>query len=342
MADYRLETRRRDGTYLATLEYRNLQGEIYKNSKWPTIRWDMSLESVRRQLTQNELLPGLTEAWLYRDDVLIFAGPIWDGNISTKENKFSCVAEGLASYFDRRRIVGDYDSSAPLGQQAWNLINASQAQSFGGLGITLGATVPGAAPSARFKWKNDELVMITDALADLSEGDNGFDWEITPDRKFYAYYPRLSGKANARLEYGGNIKNYAVDINGKYMGNNVVIQGAEKATSIVAADSTSLNKYGLRHYVESNTGLKTQAQLDAFAGQRLALRREIRMIPQLTVSADVNPFRGDIGFGQVVRTVIVDGWVNLDIDMRCSGFQFTVDDHGGESFVLFLNDLREV
>ena len=342
MANFRLETRTRSGAYLATLRYSNLQGEMYKGNKWSAIRWDMSLEDTR-ELTYNELYPGKTEVWMFRDDVLKFAGPIWDANISTKEAKFSCRAEGLASYFDRRRIEAGWDSSLPLGQQAWNIVAASQALTDGNLFITQGTSVSGGAPSARIKFAASELKMVSDALADLSEGDNGFDWEVTPNRVFNVYYPRLSGRANVRLEFGGNIRSYAVDINGKYAANNVVVQGADDSLSAAVVDTAKRAEYGLRHYVGSNTGLKSRAQLDAYATQLLSLRRDTRIIPQLSVAAEgVNPFNGDIDYGQVARTVINDGWVQYDIDMRCSGYQFTVDKHGIETFVLYLNDLREV
>ena len=341
MADYRLESRTRTGSYLCTLPARNIQGEFFKN-KASQIRWTMPLKSTRK-FTKDDFYPGITEVWLYRNDVLVYAGPLWNVNVSSRDNTMNCDSESLMSYFDRRRINADVTYTGTYGATAWSIIAASQAETDGALGITLGTQVPGGSPSATFAYTKNEGTYILDAITDLSDNTDGFDWEITPGRVAHFYYPRIQSQSNVRLEYGGNVTNYSVQVMGKYEANDILIKGPEKSVSQPAIDTAMRSLYGLRQYVGSLTDAKTQTILDAYGAKQLADRRAAREVPQVGVkSLLVNPFDGDINYGQIAQVIIQDGWVDFNAQMRNIGFQVSIGKSGEETFVLYMSDLREV
>lgn len=337
MAEYVLESRTKSGAYLATLPFRDLQGEFYY-SKTRALRWTMSLTSLN-SFTINDFYPANTEVILYRDGVKIFTGPLWDINISKNDSKATFMAEDLSSYFDRRRISTPVAMADTTCNMAWQMIAASQAEPNGNLGITRGTV--GASPAGTF---TPELHMMLDkALESVYEGENGFDWVITADRIYNQYYPRIQSRANVRLEFGGNVASYSINIQGKYTANDVVTVGKNKTFTTAAKDTNSQAVYGLMQHVQSFTSTDNLPLLENYNAGVLALRAAPKDIPQLVLrTPEVNPFANDVTYGQVVRTVIDDGWVQYDRDMRCTGFQLTVGKHGNEKFNLFLNDLREV
>jgi hypothetical protein len=180
-------------------------------------------------------------------------------------------------------------------------------------------------------------------MDDLSGGDAGFDWEITANRVFNEYYPRLSGDARIRLEYGGNVSGYSVQVMGQYEANVVAVKGPNGIMSPTLVDTAKRTEYGLSHYVGSNTQLMSKTLMVGYVDMLLKQRRDARIVPQVSIrSSLVNPFEGDITYGQVAPLVIDDGWTQFNEPMRLSGFQLTVGKHSEETFVLYLNDLREV
>lgn len=338
MAEYVLESRTKSGTYLATLPFRDMQGEFYY-SKTRALRWTMSLTSLNK-LTTTELYPAKTEVWLWRNGVKIFVGPLWDMNISTNDHKCTFMAEDISSYFEKRRVGSADTLTGNFGDIAWSLINTSQQLTNGNLFITRGTTASAGPSGSYTPTLNTQL---DNALADIYEGDNGFDWVITSDRVYNQYYPRIQSRANVRLEYGGNVASYSINIQGKYTGNDVVTVGKDKTFSSIVTDTNSQAIYGLMQHVGELTSTDNLVLLNDYNAGLLTLRATPKDIPQVVLKTTaVNPLDGDISYGQLVRTVIQDGWVQYDRDMRCTGFQLTVGKHGTEKFNLYLNDLREV
>lgn len=339
-AVWRLESREMDGTYLAPIKFRNLQGEFYMNRK--QIRFEIPLSSSR--LNYTTFFPRKHEIWGYRNDELVFAGPLWDVTASSKENKLSCYAAGIESYFDTRLAsVVDRAYSNTLGNICWQLINSTQALTNGNVLVTRGLAVPGYAPSMTWKYSWKELATLTDVHNELADSDIGFDWEITPQRVYNQYWPRIMSNSNTRLEYGGNVTSFSLQAMGKYEANTVIVKGAEGIVSSWAIDTTKRSEFGLSHYSASETSIKSQALLNAHAAMLLKLRRDARMVPSLTMRSDViNPFAGDIKYGQIAPVVIDHYWAQVNQPMRLMGFQITVGKQGNETFNLYLSDMREV
>lgn len=337
MAEFILEARTRAGTYLATLPYRNLQGEWFRN-KPCQIRWEMPY--LNPNVTQETVFPGKTEVWLWRNGQKIFVGPLWDCNPSSSTKSMNCGAESIDSYLNMRRVVTNSSfTSTTRANIAWSLINASQALTDGALGITQGLMA--ITPAITVSYKASEGKIIYDIINDFSEQADGFDWEIDVNRAFNTYV-RASTASRIRLEYGGNVLGYALQVMGKWAANDIFVQGYQGALSQITVDTAKRAEYGLRHLVESASNLTSQIQLNSFAAQLLKVHRDTRYVPQLQLGTTINPFDGDIGYGQTAPVLIDDGWVQVNQVMQCSGWQLTVGKQGNETFNLYMQDTREV
>lgn len=339
MPEYLIESRTRDGAYLVTLPARNLQFEVMLN-KPGGFRFELPL--VHDSVQRSTLREGLHEAWIYRDGVLVRCGPIWNVNVSRRDNNIKIDGESLESYLDLRRIDADVTYTT-LDQSliAWDMINDSQNQTGGGLGITQGLLETGVSRSLGFK--RHEGKTVYDAISDMAEMDTGFDWWITPGRAFTTFYPRLQRNVGLRLEYPGIVHTYGVQFMGKWLRNDILMQGPEQ-TYAVAVDTTSRSTYGLRQLTTAAKDVKTTNELTALVAHERDLRAAGKAIPHVSLMPSVlNPFdTGQMRLGDLCHIVISDGYVQLNDLHRIVGFQVTVGKQGNESLLLYLEDLREI
>lgn len=342
-AEYSIRLQYRDGTYIGEPPFFDCQGEFRLNEP-DEIRFKMSsLDLINYVDPVSRLKEGLTEVVLLRNNVPVFTGPIWTITCTSKDKILNCTAQDISSYLKRRTIMTSTKfTKKRYAYAAWKLIQDTQARAYGDLGITLGQDAP-TNPTGTFSYAAKSGKSVYAAIEGLSGGINGFDWEITPSRQLMMYYPRIQIPSLLTLEYGGNIKNYSVQGMGAYVANEVFGRGGNKKVSNTYSDTASKQFYGLRQYAFSDSNLKSESKLNSTAKRQLNLRKNPRLIPQLTVDPEmVNPFEDDIRFGSLVNTIIDDGWVQFNGIMRCSGFQVTIGKHGDETFVLYMNDTREI
>lgn len=336
---YTLESRSRSGTYLGSIPFRNLQGEFWRN-KADQIRFELSLHN--NNLSRSTFFPGKTEVWVLRNGTKIFVGPLWDVTASSENKTLSCAAEGIESYLEFRRIKEDVRYTGNRSATAWDLINTAQTGTDAGLGIVAGSV--GVAPVLDVSYLKNDGDIIFDCIDTLAKASaTGFDWEINVERQFVLYYPRPAVASRVTLVYPTSIKRYSVQMMGKFEANDIFLKGKDELRSQPVIDTAKRAEFGLRQGVYSNTELNTQDQVNDFAEQLLHLHRDIRELPQVVLNTElVNPFNGDIWFGETAPVVIDDGWVQVNQTMRLNGFQLSVGKNGNETFNLYMSDLREV
>lgn len=341
-ADYRMETRTKAGAFKAWIPYANLQGEWFMN-KPDQIRFDVPIHHPN--VSFDTIYPARDEIWLYRNDVVIFAGPLWDMTASSSDGSWTCSAMGLESYLDHRRIDWDYNVSMAAADIGWDLISRTQALTDGQLNITKG-TVP-ASPTVPVTHTRAQGEMIFDVIDKLAQSTNGFDWEInSATRQYNCWVPRKDTFAKAGMWFdkdngGGNLKSYSLQLMGEYAANDVLIHNDDQYA--VAISGTNRPIYGLLQYSDADGSATTGTALAASAQFTRNLRQVPKRIPGVVTDGDTyNPFDGDCWYGDRVPVYISDGSVYYNEDMRCIGMQVSVSKHGSETFVIYLNDLREV
>ncbi len=337
MPEFRLESRTRDGKWLADLPFRDLQAEFFYN-KPSTLRATLSTTALN-QLTKEFIEPARTEVQLWRNNVCIFTGPLWDLSISSGEGTAKLVCESIESYFSKRYVKSAANRTGTYGNIMWSFVVDTQAQQFGNLFVTRGSTTGPGAPSGGLQPSIGTY--LDEVFDDLSDGARGFDWYISPTRVLHQFYPRISNRANVRLDYPGTILKYSVGIQGKSIANDVRCIGKDALLGSPVVDTNSMATYGRMEHVESESGTDNARLLKDKAEEYANRRFKPVQVPQLVLnSATVNPLDGDISYGQIVRVAINDGYVQYDDDMRCTGFQLTVGKHFEELFNLYLNTIN--
>lgn len=339
MADYRIETRLRSGEYVATLPYRNIQFEQFLN-KPGGLRFALPL--YHDAVTPQTLIEGLHETWVYKNDQLIFAGPLWDVTPTSQNKSISCAASTLEDYLDVRRINMNVTKSQDQVDHAWELITHTQDRTGGQLYITRGTAQTGVTRERT--WSTYDGKYILEAIQDMSEEEDGFDFYITPDRKFHCFYPRPRRNVGLTLTYPTTIRRYSVNKMGKWLRNDILVQGPDPVYK-TAVDTASRNKYGLREHVAAYKDASNVNQVTKRAGKIRDDRRRPRYNYSVSIDTTVIDIFDDaiIKFGDVIKLEIQDGhYVDVAESFRYVGHQVTVSEQGSESVVLYLNDLREV
>ena len=337
--EYRVQSRLRDGTYVADLPYRNLQFELGWNRGFG-IRFEVP--STHPVISPATLKPGLHEIWVYRNGVLVTAGPLWDIVVSSENASISCNAMSLLDYLDVRLIDTVQYNVVDQTQIAWDLINDSQAHTDGNLYLSAGTLSTGITRSA--KWSSFDNKYVLEALIDFSEMNEGFDFYIDPaTRTFTALYPRPQRDQGLQLIFPYHFRRYSMQYQGKYIRNRIRVQATEP-TFIEAVDTTSRSEYGLRDYADSYKDAGTVTDLTAYASKLRDRRKDVWDYPSVVVNTQVLDIFDPtvIKYGDIVRIQISDGYVQYDRDMRYTTAQISVDKQGAESVVIYLQDTREL
>ncbi len=339
MTNYWLETHLRTGEFVCKLPFYNLQFEIGFNG--PTgIRWNTPLYDDRVSMTT--IAPGFHEVWVFRDGQCVAAGPIWDVSVSTDSKALNCSAMSLEDYLDVRLIQDVSYVAVDQVNIAWNLINDSQNRTGGALGITSGFLLGGISRSMDYKTYDGKYIL--EAIQDMSELKNGFDWWIAPDsRQFNAIYPRPATDRKMHLSYPQHISSYSVTYQGKYTRNRVVVQGPDPAYA-VGINTTNLATYGLREFADSLKDAATNNELTDYTTHLSDMRSNISAYPTLVLRGQfLNIFdRFSLNYGDLILITILDGYTNINAQYRYKGAQVTVNKSGDETIVMYTQDLREL
>ena len=128
--------------------------------------------------------PARTAIYVDRDGVLIWGGIIWLRTWDSDSQHYSFSAREFGSYFERRRITGDfmdYNQALVYDNQdqlfiAQDLLFLAQSVSGGDIGIVIPSNVSGVDVTRVYY--DYEFKDVWGAIKDLSNQQNGFDFNI--------------------------------------------------------------------------------------------------------------------------------------------------------------------
>jgi hypothetical protein len=193
-------------------------------------------------------------------------------------------------------------------------------------------------------WRKWDQKYVSEAISDMSELKDGFDYRITPStRAFNAYYPRLQTDRGLVLKYPETLSGYAMQYYGKMLRNRIYVQGPEPWQA-TANDPTSEATYGIREYGDTLKDVKHSNELTAYASRLRDIRTKTRAYPTLVLRTKlIDIFDSTVlQLGDKFRVIINDGFVNINTQYRHSGHQVTVSKNGTETVVLYTQDLLEL
>lgn len=203
MATWTLDAYNRVGTVLvqADLPFKALTASYGLNSGG-TLEAEFSLNASG--LTN--VLVGQHELQLKRNGTVVWAGPLMQTDVDPDGHRVRFLAEGLLSWFASRIITSDLYYSA-VNQQtiAWNLIDHTQGQANGSLGITLGAHTGSNVTRTRAYCGIYERPNVLEELFKFTEPDDGLDFEIDPAARTFKTWQGRRGSASGIALTGSSV-----------------------------------------------------------------------------------------------------------------------------------------
>jgi hypothetical protein len=235
---------------------------------------------------------------------------------------------------DQRGRFADFGTNYPAtdaGQIAKSLIDGKNSDSYTGIATT------GTIEATKIRDRAYELANIGQAIMDLSNLLDGFDFDVTPVDQgatmgiFNVYAKQGVDRPASKFEYGtrtlANVRQLSRTIAPPI--NYVVVTGANGLYSI-QTDSTSLGSYGRWPIVVAASDVDEQATLDdkAHALLRPTPVKTVRFTPDLALSP--RPW-DDFYLGDTVRLFAREGALSENVSPRVNSFTVAVDDSGYET-----------
>lgn len=131
---------------------------------------------------------------------------------------------------------------------------------------------------------------VKDAIVNLTNLiDGNFDFKFTADRKFETYLQMGATRTNLKFTYPYNIKSMTVPRTALNLYNYIIGLGSgfgEETLRSEAGDTASRLNYGTRQKIISFNSVSVQNTLDQHTVSEVLLRKDIVMLPKLTVSGE--------------------------------------------------------
>lgn len=148
-----------------------------------------------------------TDLVVLRDGVRVFRGrigPLAD-DLEADKHDVSIQAADYRAVLGRRQLYDDVVFAAvDQAQIALDLVDYAQALTGGDLGIVQGVGFPAATGVVRDR-TYEAGKWIGEAIAQLSEVIDGFDWEVDSDLALNVFYPERGATPEVVLRYGANV-----------------------------------------------------------------------------------------------------------------------------------------
>lgn len=220
----------------------------------------------------------------------------------------------------------------------WDLINETQSQDNGDMGIVLGPEQTVSTPIDReYVRQNVKEAVIGNAIL------NGYDVEIDHDKNFNTYAMKGTDQsATLRFTYPGNIKSVEIPRDGLPLYNKIYGLGSgfgEEVIESTQRDETSELNYGVHEKISTFNSIKDATELDENVLSELGLRKNILEIPQMVVSGedfDLN----DYGVGDRVYVKIENHPFLATIDgvYRIERIDVSIDENEAEEIRLYFDN----
>lgn len=229
---------------------------------------------------------------------------------------------------------------------AWSLIDATQGHAAGDLGIYKGVVsdFTGIARDRTYEAGDS----IGQRVQELSEVQDGFDWDILPDGasslRFDAWYPQRGSDRGVVLVEGGLATHISRELNPSDYANAIRYTGAE-GLNAAEQDAGYLGvpgtfPQGRWDAVLGDDGLTTQAALDQRAAWQLAQSQVVTAVYTVRIKRGGWAGPDHIWVGDTVRLIIPSGRLAVDTSARVHEVEIDIDEDGGETVTLTLGGKR--
>ena len=226
-------------------------------------------------------------------------------------------------------------TTTDAGTIAWTLINESQSETNGSLGITQGTLQASLNRTKSYEKKN-----IAEAIVELADNDYGFDFEITSDKVFNVYYP-MKGTVRDEVifRYPGNCLDMECMENGLDVVNHELGVGRHwggQEIYYVIDDVASQVSYGRREKIASYKDVEMQAYLNDMVTEDMVWNKDIHQVAKFKSFIDTKSDLYMYELGDTVRVIADD--FNIDEQLFVYERQVAIDEADNVTVALTLGD----
>ena len=210
-------------------------------------------------------------------------------------------------------------------------------------GFTEGDVPSGVPRDDTYENKN-----IAEAIQQKAALEGGFDFEITPDKVFNAYYPqRGSIKEDLIFEWGRNIDNVKIDYSNEELANEVVAVG--EGTTAGSSDDSTLATHAIDHQIME--AQKLRQAIDSFkdvsrigtltghAAEALRLSTGTKKIFTFDLVPEIAPAFGEYDLGDYCVLLVNSGGIQEATYFRIYTIELAPDQEGLEKVSLTIANL---
>jgi hypothetical protein len=299
------------------------------------------LPTLHDKCKRSTLTPGKRIVKVYRNETLVWAGYLWGASISDERGvRFNC--QGYLSRLGKRYIdsTKTYDN-VEQSDIAWDLIDFTQSQTDGALGITRQTANTGV--HRNIKYAHWERIKVLDAITELSAMGDGFDFEIDENKVFKTFYPNKgTSNPNLVMEFGKNIFGFSyVDDAGSVI-NEVSALGSGEGTNMCIATSVSTGSrsgYGLLEEAFDFSNSKYFDNLQKKSDAMLRLYNGPRWQPQLSLHVGGDFPYNAVSVGDNIPLKIDYGYVEIDQTFRITNVEYQVSNEGREAVTVHFDSV---
>ena len=281
---------------------------------------------------------------LWRDGQMLFRGRVGatSDDVGPSAHEMQVHAVDYRGLLDRRIV---YDDDLRSFHQvdaetiAWQLIANTQAKPGGELGITRHGTSTGVLRDRTYEPGKP----VGEAIQQLSELDDGFDWDITPEMRFRVWYPSRGVSSPLVLEYGGTVATVSRELDTSDFANAHRVSGADgddenpgPDPELRESDTVGTDTQGRFDLQTGITDISEQSTLAARPDYLLGRHRVMRAAYTVTLRPGVWSRPADLWVGDVALLVIRSGRLDVVEAQRVYEMTFAISDDGTEAITATL------
>lgn len=280
--------------------------------------------------------------WVYRLGELIWSGEqaVRSARLNENSNNWATIyCYGWFELLEHRYLSSQktYDQ-IEAGEIAWDLIDTLQADS--DMGILKGDIAETMLRDRTY----DDTQNVYEAIVNLTNVINGFDFEINDNKVFNVYEEIGVDRTDLILEYGYNIKTVDITEDFKNPVNRAIVLGdsgdIEDPLRITRNNTDLQALYGVREGL-LNEMMVTEISTLQEKGDALIRKRGNELFRvTLDLIKSSFPTIGDFALGDTITLKIQNGIYNIERPFRIYEWSINYEDTGVEILDLVLGDFK--
>lgn len=284
----------------------------------------------------DEILPVNKCVIVYKNDILVWSGPIWTVEEGLPENSISVNAVGWFEFLMKRYTLEQevFPAGSNWGDIAFGFLQIANDQQ--DTYITEGSN--DSTNEFTTERKYERFVSIGQEISNLSELESGFDFEVDPEtRELNIYAQQMVDQENLLFGYNfgpNNVKSVKRTNSAEEMANDIYAIGAFLTAHSEDEDYQELYRMFTR--VDSLSDVADQVVLAAYVNAEVEVNKGPRILIRFTPfpagESNVPSLFEDYNLGDKVYLTAKYGNIQIENQaIRVFGLSVSIDENGNES-----------